>query len=204
MEIAIRYGVDLEVRRILDTLDNINWFEQNGYEVLLPIDVVKGATEAEVKEAVSTEYRVDSFKLMENSLLEKYSLLKDRFEVFIEERFSCPIRLVDVILTKYGVGGSYHPPDRVVINIGGDGDQLKTVLHEIIHLVIYSYIENKNIGHWEIERTVDLLMYDFCAKNEMTINFQDGYNGVEEKVDMNYEKFFPNNAKDFFDSITNE
>ena len=63
------------------------------------------------------------------------------------------------MLTRYGMGGSYSPPNGVIVNIArASGDELvRCVLHETLHLHIEHLIAEHGIGQWEKEGLVELL-----------------------------------------------
>ena len=55
------------------------------------------------------------------------------------------------------MGGSYKLPNLVIYNINNKKG-FKTIVHEIIHLLIENQIQEFKIQHWEKERIVDLIL----------------------------------------------
>ena len=100
-------------------------------------------------------------------------------------------------LTNYGVGGSYNLPSLVVLNINMKM-LVKTVVHEIIHLMIQDLIDKYEIKQWEKERVVDNILnskeFDFLKYDE----WQSGYQGAEKYIDELFDELFFDNPEEFF------
>ncbi len=105
-----------------------------------------------------------------------------------------------VYLTNYGVGGSYNLPNIIILNINNKKG-FKTIIHEIIHLLIETWIQEYKVQHWEKERIVDLVLnskeFSFLKYN----NWQGSYDNAEEYIDDLFNKYFFENPKNFFSKI---
>ncbi|MFC1700789.1 hypothetical protein ACFLZ0_01485, partial [Patescibacteria group bacterium] len=99
----------------------------------------------------------------------------------------------DLILTKYGTGGSYNLPNRIILNFNKKtpNDIIRIIIHEIIHLLIQPLIEKFEIEHWPKERIVDLMLSKIMP--ELTKMQKLSQN--TEKIDKLFNKFFPDIEK---------
>lgn len=77
----------------------------------------------------------------------------------------------------------------------------KTIVHEIVHLLIENQIQKHKIQHWEKERIVDLILnskeFGFLEYNYLQGNYQ----GVEKYIDELFNGHFFKNSENFFSKI---
>ena len=185
------------MERIKYTMGKLEWFNQNGYKVYLPkkiieVDFLKNEilSDENIKECILLEYQEkDYLQLVEYIKKEWvkyeeifYFRLKDLSLPLCEEYF--------VYLTKYGVGGSYHFPNEIIVNIQmkyGVG-LVRTIFHEIIHLTIHSLIEKNKVEHWVKERIIDLILKKFVPElsKEQSLPIK------TEHIDKVFEENYPN------------
>jgi hypothetical protein len=138
---------------------------------------------------------------MASKINNDFSTIKDRLSKKLKEVFKKnTLETFLVYLTSYGAGGSYNPPNVIVFNINNKGG-LKTIIHEIIHLLIEDQVQKYKIQHWEKERIVDLIMnskeFDFLKYNF----WQRDYAGAEKYIDKLFDDYFFKNQKNFFSNI---
>jgi len=176
--------------------------EQEGYELSLPegTDPSKDSKK-KIMEKIEEEYDPSEYEEVKEKLLEAYSKIDEKFKAYIENTFSNKKDKIKVHLTKYGPGGSYHPPNEVTVCFKGfNTDQvLSNLLHEVIHLYIHPYIEKHDINHWEKERIVDLLLHETNVLERSS--WQKNYNEAEGKVDPLFHKHFHESKDKFFKKL---
>ncbi len=195
MKFNIRYSVDFEVKRILDAISRLEWFRSNNYTVILPeslnLSDAKKITEEDIKDAVLKEYNEQDYlkqkEYLENNL---NSLIE---ECFAEKNLDTDLSLsnqYDIHLTKYGVGGSYNLPNRIIANIRRSFEfgLARTIIHEIIHISIQPLVDKYNVDHWKKERIVDLLFDKFSSR----INRMQKVPIDTKSIDESFEKHYPN------------
>lgn len=164
MKYNFTYNLDIEVKRIKYTVEKIEFFKENNYQIFLPrnFDIHNKDTEY-IENIVSNEYNNSDYENIETILNTNINNNVD----IIEKAFNITDFVLEkeynVILTKYGVGGSYNPPNTIILNFNArntEKELLKTVLHETIHLCINNLIIKYNIIHWEKE----LIVYSLFEK----------------------------------------
>lgn len=161
------------------TLKQLPFFEENNYKVELPNHPVFQKL-AEKSPNFSKVNKVSLFNLFKKEVYDQ-----DFFKQGIITLESCrPIfdkaipKFIDmnkkwdfktfqkynVLLTRYGPGGSYNPyQGKIIMMTDTDGSFKKfrpqeTVIHEIIHIGIEENIVNHFVlNHWEKEALVDLI-----------------------------------------------
>lgn len=201
MELKIQFGKDFEFRRVKNTLAKLDWYNSQGYRPRLPEGISNNSSEEEIQNQIIKEFEEKKYKEVANSLESDFSTIKDKLSKKLKEIFNKSIpETFFVYLTTYGVGGSYNLPNIVIFNINNKKG-FKTIIHEIIHLLIENQIQEFKIQHWEKERIVDLILnskeFSFLEYN----NWQSNYNHVEKYIDELFNRYFFQNQEDFFSKI---
>jgi len=153
MPLKFEYGIKFEIDRIKNTLDKLEWYKKKGYKPLLSI--LTNNSTLNIESVVRKEYRRIDYQKKLVEIKEEYNFIKKEFEKKIKKKFVLSkFPVIKVILTKYGVGGSYFLPNIVIINI--EGNQIKKPIievlkHEIIHLFAEKEVINKKLTHREKE-----------------------------------------------------
>ncbi len=194
MKLNIQYSVDFEVERVLATLYRLEWYKTNGYKPVLPesfdVSDIHKITEEITRIAVVEEYN-------EQHYLEAKKYIEERWPS-TAEGFIKGVKITDLILldeyeiylTRYGVGGSYDLPNKIIINIAKfyEFGLSMAIAHETIHISIQKFIDQYKIEHWVKERVVDLLLEQISPKlNE----FQ--FIPIEtQKIDETFKQHYPN------------
>ena len=168
------YNLDNEVNAVKNTLDKIGFYNENRYQVFLPknFDIKNNDTEY-IKESVLREYIAEDYKkisiFLEKQLIDNDSKIESAFHKL---RFRLS-KTFDVYLTKYGVGGNYDPPGRIILNFRAKAKEklLKTIIHESIHLYINDLIIEYNIPHWKKEFIVDSIFEKVLPEINILQNF---------------------------------
>jgi len=173
MKFKFLYNLDYEISRIKNTLDKIGFYNQNNYKVFLPKDFdIENNNIGHIKEAVLREYTAEDYKeisiFLEKQLIDNDSKIETAFHKL---KFELN-RTFAIYLTKYGVGGSYNPPDGIILNFKSSAKEklIKTIIHESIHLYINDLIIKYNIPHWEKEFIVDLIFQNILPEFNMLQN----------------------------------
>lgn len=154
--LIIKYAKNFEVFRIKNTLDKLDWYNKHKYHVFLPEKINK--EKDNLLELVEKEFEEKIYDKSKKELLQKFNQ-KICKEIENKTGKKLPDKII-VLLTRYGVGGSYFLPDKVVINIrpGFKHDILYCLKHEMIHLLIEDEVQSEDLTQEEKEAWVDKLM----------------------------------------------
>ena len=202
MKIRIRYGEKVEFERVKATLKKLDWYNEQGYKIGLPKEITKKSPDKDIKNQIKKEYNKKAFDSYSKELLHKFNKIKNQFGKTLKEIFGENIPSdFEMFLTRYGVGGSYFLPNKIIKNVTNVKEGIKTLVHEIIHLIIQKEIDKYKIEHWEKERIVDLIL------NSEKFNFlkygywKTNYKGTEAYIDPLFKKSFFENQDKFFSKI---
>jgi hypothetical protein len=161
MKYIFNYSLETEVEQAKEVVGELEWYRENGYEVVLPVGIIKESSEEEIKKAVEKEHskNKENFKKTQKEvqmLLNKHSLKLDSF--FNAFEYDTPSE-IQLFFTAYGSGGGYDLPDKIFILVSGFAqDVFETIIHETVHLIIEKpLIEKYQIPHWQKEMLVDIL-----------------------------------------------
>ncbi|HEY4478295.1 MAG TPA: hypothetical protein VI775_00430 [Candidatus Paceibacterota bacterium] len=162
INIEFEFSLESEVRRVMETISNLEWFKKNNYRVLLPNNLnINEITSDSITRMVESEFDIKNFQEAEVAIRKSW----EGNNVFINKINkkiigSFLLEKVKVILTRYGTQGSYVVPDSLIINISNIPPQflIKTVIHESLHLMLESFIKKYSVDHWVKERIVDSIM----------------------------------------------
>jgi len=203
IKIKINYSSELEVRRILDTLEKIDWYKEKGYQPILPdeiwrtLDLKKNNIDSKfVNNVLASDYIQGEYDQISKHVYEKWEeiseVLKDNLE---KNNLNFLFDFYEIVFTMYGVGGSYDLPNKITINIRDKESEgiCRTIIHEIIHLNIESLIEKYKIGHWEKERIVDLTLSKIIPEMSVMQGIPEGVSF--EKIDNFFYSHYPDFEK---------
>ena len=152
MPLEFEFSPELELHRVEETIIKIKGglYVSNRYEPILPqgIDPRTASREA-ISEAIKSEFNAENYGKIAKKL--------DEYYLFIEPDFVRAFRQIfgnssnsefRAILTRYDVGGSYRPPNTVLLNMDKDPEKIeKTLVHEICHLLIHPDIKKYKVLH---------------------------------------------------------
>lgn len=169
MIIKFIYNLESELEVVIYTLKSADFFIKNNYAVSLPQKIKLGepcnrediisALEIEMwenkKEYQEIEKRIKDFwKSKKTQIDEFFNIFKYKYEHFIPQS-------VEVILTRYGPGGYYRLPNRVILRTNQNFGVVsrspeETLIHEIIHLILeVPVVKKMNLDHEEKENLVE-------------------------------------------------
>ncbi len=166
IKLSFECSKEFELERIKSTIKRLDWYLNNKYSLnslsfpkSLDIEKLTSLSDDDLVTAIDREYDEDKYTLNIDSIRQMYELYEAKLEEFIVELGLSPIPEIKIYLTKYGIGGSYHLPNKVIVNIDRffSIGLIRTVLHEIIHLHIEPLIQKYQIGQWQKETIVNLL-----------------------------------------------
>lgn len=194
IELNITYGVENEIWYAQATTRKIPWFLEQGYpsaNIKVPAGVTDKSNNEEVKEAVIHEYADSDYVECAAEMQKKWTEISRGFD---EMRKNSSMHLkngYEIVLTKYGSGGSYNANKDLVIariDVKRGGGPIGVVVHEIIHMTIQYLIDQHHIRHWQKERLVDLLTERYFS------DLNRGKQNTKEDVSMvnsAFERYFP-------------
>ncbi|MFH1315851.1 MAG: hypothetical protein ABIH67_05670 [Candidatus Uhrbacteria bacterium] len=201
MKLNIKYSIRLEEQRIEKTIKKLPWYNKLGYRPHFPkninpeIDNLK-----KINIALKNEYNEKDYKNAKNKILKKNSVIGKKFISNLENICGKKAKKeYELILTKYGVGGSYFLPNQIIININSKS-KINTILHEITHLVIESNIQKYKIEQNQKERIIDLIL---TSKQISLDNYKMQKRGKEHKktIDKLFKKYFKPPLSNFFKKL---
>jgi len=193
--LKITHSKEIDTNRIINTLKNWDWFQEHKYHLILPSGISPESNTNEIQSAVEKDYLDNKIIYQKESsdLLLRWQEHGKKLEEKLISVSLSPQTEYELMLTSYGVGGSYHVSNKIIVNIKRSYQfgLLKTVIHEIIHLSIEKYIQEYKIEHWVKERVVDLLMNEFFPgldkPQEVPI--------PTENIDKQFHAFYPDIVK---------
>src|SRR3989344_4244698 len=194
IKLKISFSKEKEIERVIYTMDKIDWFNENGYRPILPLEINKDFFLSKGKEgvtdAVEKEFSVDDYEKTKTYIENNQSDILPKLYEFVKKIGFTPQEEYIIVLTKYGVAGSYHVPNTIVINIKMKYEKglMRTIVHEILHLTIENLIKEYKISHWKKERVIDLLLNE-CVPDY--VRFQNIPEDTQ-KLDGIFRREFPN------------
>ncbi|MCX6790438.1 MAG: hypothetical protein NTV60_02830 [Candidatus Kaiserbacteria bacterium] len=194
VKIAVLYSIEQEMQRVLYTIKRLPWYTEQGYSathITIPSGITEDSTDEDVAQVVNAEFLSEDYVLYATKLEEEWRIIAGGFEKMrVEPSFHLKNEY-GVVLTKYGMGGSYDADASVAIikmNTQSQGGSAGTVVHEIMHMTIQHLIDQYHVRHWYKERLVDLLMERYFPGLKKTQTIKEDVS----IVDRAFEKFFPN------------
>jgi hypothetical protein len=161
MGINIKWGLKFEINRVKGTLEKLEWYKENGYKPLLP-EIKDNDT---IEDSIKNEFDEKFYKKMEDEIRKEYEFIEIKFSDFLKNKFNLKILPnFNIVLTKYGVGGSYKLPDTIIVNIWGNQINkplIEVIKHEIVHLMVEEDVIKKKLPHCEKEKLVTSIADEF-------------------------------------------
>jgi hypothetical protein len=159
VKINFIYDIESELYRVGDAFRRKSHFLKYNYIVRLPegfsledtnLDNLKPKIEKEINNPLVDDAKVDI-----SSSWDKYQSEIIRLLDLIGGQIPDEI---NVVLTKYGVGGSYWPPQKVIINVNYK-KFFENFVHELMHCCIEEpIIKEYRLGHQQKEGVVDWIL----------------------------------------------
>ncbi|WP_394751264.1 hypothetical protein [Spongiimicrobium salis] len=207
IEIA-RPSIEQETTSIWRTINDIRFFEKQGYRIHLPKDPLmdslivkskKGAFGNEDFAAIYTLVETKVFNPKNYELaIQKVENQMDLMNTIIHEidaeksQWDWKFKMFDtyqVIFTLYGTGGSYDPDEgRITLLTNKEGEFMNykqpanTIIHEITHMGMeYSLVRKHNLPHGLKERIIDTFVYLMFQEKLLEYKIQNmGDNDIDQ------------------------
>ncbi len=186
----------------MDTIARLDWFKEKGYNVDLPtsidINKIKEYSEKDISELLKGSWNDEEYKKTEEQIKENWQKYSEKFETDLVSVNLRPAEAYTVVLTLYGVGGSFNPKEnKLILNVSyflrkPNRSIMATILHEIVHINIDGYIQQNKVSHELKEKIVDMIMKKF---------FADDFSQDEFLQKWLYSKSFSEKADAIFDNI---
>lgn len=195
MNFNVVYSRKSELQRLVFTVKNTPFYKEKGYRVLLPKGATLDQTSAtDIFELAGQEFPDKGVKDVKNNVIDEIQRYKDLIDLYIKSiPFKAPEE-VDIILTQYGVGGSYNVnSSEIVINIKYNVDFMSLIMHELTHLLVDKELVYKfkldhdakeNLIKWLL--TNSLILKDFVSVPVKTKIKPPGKDVLEELKRLNY------------------
>lgn len=201
MNINIKFGIDVELERIKKTLEKLDWYNSQGYNVKLPKNINKKSSKKEIRDKIIEEFNESEYVNVKTRIKNASVFNEQAFFKKLNDVFGNNIsKEVHVYLIAYGVYGSYNLPNTIFLRFN-QKNIVKTIIHEIIHLLIEEKIQKYKIEHWEKERIVDLILN---SEEFIFLNYdswQKKYKNTEKYIDPLFKKYFFKDKHLFFKRI---
>lgn len=160
MGLKFLYSVETEFERVNNTLAKKDFFRKYGYAIYLPGNFTLDSTDLEgLRSQIKKELKSEVVNRIKEEIVAAWQSNNELINKFFNAiRYKKPDHIT-IQLTKYGVGGSYSLPSKIILNVNYRISPLKNVIHEIIHLLIEEPIIKKyQLDHSHKEGIVDWLM----------------------------------------------
>jgi len=201
MPLNILYSKKLEEQRIEKTLKKLPWYDRLGYTPRFPKNInPKIDSFKKINSALKNEYNEKDYKDAKNEILKKISIIEKDFISKLENICGKKAKKeYKLILTKYGVGGSYCLPNQIILNINSKS-KINTILHEITHLTIEVYIQKYKVEQNQKERIIDLIL---TSKQISLNNYKMQKRGKDHKkiIDRLFKEYFKPPLDIFFKKL---
>lgn len=193
VRLNISYSVEQEIEYVTRIVKRIPWYLEQGYQldkIKLPKGVTRDSSDEDVAQALHAEYSDTDYTACAERLQEEWEVYLPGFEQIRQEPSFHLEGEYNVVLTKYGMGGSYNTKTNSVIvraNTLIQGGTIGVIAHEIVHMTIQHLIDQYNVRHWRKERLVDLTIERyFPGLKQIQVERED-----VSVVDQAFEKYFP-------------
>ena len=201
MEIKINFGIYFELERVMNTINRLDWYKENGYKVRLPKGITKKSSEDKIEIQIKEEFNKEEFseistKIFTDLIKRELDFIEKISEVFKE---SVPKEII-IYLTNYGADSSYDLPNKIAYNINKKVGW-KMIVHDIIDLLLVEKIKKYKVERWEKERIVDMVLNSKEFKFLKYNHWQKDYEGTNLYIDDLFNKYFFSDNQYFFSKI---
>jgi len=155
MQLNFKFSPEIDFQRIQSTLKKLDWYTANGYKPRLPRKNSEPILdEVQLLKIVKNEYNPKEYEEIQKKLKSEFVKIEsDLLNLFKEISKKIPFEF-DISLTKYGTGGSYNLSNQIILNIKGK-NPLRTLVHEMIHLLLEEKVQKEKLSHLEKEALVE-------------------------------------------------
>jgi hypothetical protein len=160
MKLIFTYSLSSEIAVVRETLRDSEFIIKNNYQYWLPGGIELNSENKNIKEAICNELNSKGIERARAKIQKAFIRHSKDLDYFAQSlRLQAPDKII-VVLTKYGTGGSYELPNKMVLNIASaHNDPCITFVHEFVHLLVEeSIVKTYNLSHWQKEGLVDYLI----------------------------------------------
>ncbi|MEI6267114.1 MAG: hypothetical protein WCP14_04480 [bacterium] len=167
MKLTFTYTLEREFKRVEDTFKRKDFFIKNGYQPRFPDGInFDNFDLSKAKKQVETEFDETAAKKVEKHITDGWNTSQEKVEAFLENLPYKKPKKLNIVLTHYGMGGSYNLPGTIVLNLRNYNDLTQVVVHELVHIVIEQpVVEKYKLSQWEKESLVDYLLNESAELN---------------------------------------
>ncbi len=167
VKLDFTYDIENEARRVIYTLGKRDFYVEHGYAPKIPNGLTTRdmADVNKITKIIAKEMNHATVDLFINDIKIWWDEHQDTVLKGLEG-LNCDIPTeINILITQYGVGGSYNPPQKIIMNIHNVHNPHNTLVHEFVHCIIEIPIINKlNIVHEDKERLVDYFLINNFSK----------------------------------------
>lgn len=209
----------MEIEEILLTYSNYDLLTRKGYLVFYPKiskDLEKALIENPRDKKLLMQLKEEFRPIFQREKL-VYELILDKIKhnwEAIELNFFKELRALHLdtdtketkcYISHYGPGGSFFPPNKVIIRAVDKYDRdissaNEKIAHEIVHLAINKLAKKYKLGFENTERLVDLILTKTPIAKLLDNPTMQGFG--DEKLDGKFKAAYPNIKEIFSDTIT--
>lgn len=153
---------------------------KNNYQYWLPEGIELNSENNDIRMAVYKTLKDARIEQVQADIKKAFLNNKENLYSFSSSLgLQMPDKII-VVLTKYGTGGSYELPNKIILNIASaHNDPCIAFIHEFVHLLVEeSIVKTYNLSHWQKEGLVDYLVLN----NEQLKKIAKGYSLQNEAI----------------------
>ncbi len=156
MKLIFEYSIDSELTRVEYSLGKKDFYTEYGYKVYLPKGIRLGSNPSDIDiTQITKELDNETVKTGKNEISTGWNKHSNEIIALFKELSVNLPEVMNIRLTKYGVGGSFHPPNSVIINVNYQNN-FKNFIHELIHCTTHEEVVDKySLDHQQKEGLVD-------------------------------------------------
>jgi hypothetical protein len=156
VKINFIYDVESESNRVNDAFKRKEHFLKYNYKVRLPEGFsLEGDNLGNLKSQIEKEINSPLVNDVKSDITGNWAKYQSEIINLLDSIGGQIPNEINVVLTKYGVGGSYWPPQKILINVNYK-KYFENFLQELIHCCIEeSIIEKYHLDHQQKEGVVD-------------------------------------------------
>jgi hypothetical protein len=159
MKLNFIYDIQSELQRVLFTYSRKDFYLKYQYRPSMSAGFDLNTTDlSNLKQQIEKEINNPKVEQVKNEILLGYKTYKNQLTNLAQPFCKTLPNKVVVVISKYGVGGSYHVPNTITLNIYNQ-NQFQEFIHELIHCCIEEPIVKKYaLTHPQKEGLVDWLI----------------------------------------------
>ncbi|MFA4980185.1 MAG: hypothetical protein WC589_21920 [Sphingobacterium sp.] len=156
MKIKFIYSIESEWSRVHDAYKRKEHFLNYNYKVRLPKGFsLENSDLKNLKSQIEKEINNPFVDDAKTNIADNWTRYQSKITKLIDSIGGRMPAEIDIVLTKYGVGGSYWPPQKVIVNVHYP-KYFENFVHELIHCCIEeSIIKKYRLNHQQKEGIID-------------------------------------------------